>query len=163
MPLLEKSNLKDIAELVGIASIVASLIFVGMQLKQSQQIAIANQYHNRAELAIENWGNLMSSDEAPTIFGAILGQAMPNSTPEARTYAYFGAVSFHTLVDNHLYQYQAGFLNEEAWQPRREQLKNVLMKHDYMQFVCLRLEFRSSYKQLCTELIVEGNAELVKR
>ena len=35
---------KDIAEFVGITAIVASLIFVGLQLKQSQEIAIAETF-----------------------------------------------------------------------------------------------------------------------
>lgn len=35
---------KGIAELIGIAAIVASLIFVGMQMRQAQQIAIADGY-----------------------------------------------------------------------------------------------------------------------
>ena len=37
------SQLKDIAELIGLVAIVASLIFVGLQLKQSQEIALATQ------------------------------------------------------------------------------------------------------------------------
>ena len=41
---MNKSNWRDIAELVGIAAIVASLIFVGMQMRQSQVIAIAETY-----------------------------------------------------------------------------------------------------------------------
>lgn len=36
------SNWKDIAELVGISAIVASLVFVGMQLEQSQRLAFAD-------------------------------------------------------------------------------------------------------------------------
>lgn len=36
-------NWKDTAELVGIAAIVASLVFVGLELQQSQRIAIAEQ------------------------------------------------------------------------------------------------------------------------
>jgi hypothetical protein len=43
------SQLKDIAELIGLVAIVASLIFVGLQLKQSQEIALATQYQARAE------------------------------------------------------------------------------------------------------------------
>ena len=35
---------KDIAECVGFTAIVASLIFVGLQLKQSQEIAIAETF-----------------------------------------------------------------------------------------------------------------------
>jgi hypothetical protein len=38
---MNKSNWKDIAELIGIAAIVASLLFVGMELKQNREIAIA--------------------------------------------------------------------------------------------------------------------------
>ena len=39
---MNKTNWKDIAELIGISAIVASLVFVGFQLKQSQDIAIAD-------------------------------------------------------------------------------------------------------------------------
>ncbi len=42
--IIMKLNKKDILELVGIAAIVASLAFVGMQLRQSQNIAIAEGY-----------------------------------------------------------------------------------------------------------------------
>lgn len=38
---MKSANWKDIAELIGIAAIVASLVFVGMQMKQSQQLALA--------------------------------------------------------------------------------------------------------------------------
>ena len=38
---MRSANWKDIAELTGIAAIVASLIFVGLQLKQSQDIALS--------------------------------------------------------------------------------------------------------------------------
>jgi len=37
------------AEMIGIAAIVASLIFVGLELRQSQQIALASQYQERTD------------------------------------------------------------------------------------------------------------------
>ena len=46
---MKTGDWKNIAELLGIAAIVASLIFVGLQLKQSQEIAIASQYQARAD------------------------------------------------------------------------------------------------------------------
>ena len=39
---MKSNNWKDIAELVGISAIVASLVFVGMQMEQSQQLAFAD-------------------------------------------------------------------------------------------------------------------------
>lgn len=38
---MRKTNWKDIAELIGIVSIVASLIFVGLQMQQAEDIAMA--------------------------------------------------------------------------------------------------------------------------
>ena len=40
------SKRKDIAELIGITAIVASLIFVGLELRQSQQIALVDSFGN---------------------------------------------------------------------------------------------------------------------
>ncbi len=53
---MKRKNLKDIAELVGTLAIVASLIFVGLQLEQSQNIANADRLNARAA----NWIELHS-------------------------------------------------------------------------------------------------------
>jgi len=45
---MKKATWKDIAELVGISAIVASLMFVGLQMKQAQSIAIADSYQQQA-------------------------------------------------------------------------------------------------------------------
>ncbi len=37
---MKRTNWKEIAELIGIATIIASLVFVGLQLKQAQSIAL---------------------------------------------------------------------------------------------------------------------------
>lgn len=68
---MKMTNWKDIAELVGITAIVASLIFVGLQLRQEQVIA-------RTELAsvsaeIKNQINYRISDpEFSATFGKML-------------------------------------------------------------------------------------------
>jgi hypothetical protein len=45
---LNKSNWRETAELIGIASIVASLIFVGLELRQSQIVAVQEAMDTRA-------------------------------------------------------------------------------------------------------------------
>ena len=44
---MKNASWKDIAEVFGFAAIVASLIFVGLELRQSQRIAVAAQYQVR--------------------------------------------------------------------------------------------------------------------
>jgi hypothetical protein len=72
---MPSSNWKVIAELVGIGAIVASLIFVGPQMQQSQEIAIGAQYQDRANVAIENYMSQIQSDQALRYRGQWLNDA----------------------------------------------------------------------------------------
>jgi hypothetical protein len=51
--ILKSTDWKDIAELVGIAAIVLSLVFVGLQLKQDRVVALGQTYQSSLQSAIE--------------------------------------------------------------------------------------------------------------
>lgn len=57
---MNSTNWKDIAELIGIAAIVASLVFVGLQMQQQQEIAITE---TRSSVT-QSIGNLATVIEA---------------------------------------------------------------------------------------------------
>ena len=73
---MKKTDWKATAELVGIAAIVASLVFVGIQLRQEQEIAIVDTYgpvveSNEAVLSLigenpEIWEKGLLGDELST-------------------------------------------------------------------------------------------------
>jgi hypothetical protein len=42
---MTSSNLRGVIEVIGVFAVVASLLFVGLQLMQEQEIALSNQYH----------------------------------------------------------------------------------------------------------------------
>ena len=69
---------KDIAELVGIAAIVASLIFVGMQMRQDQEIAIVDALSLRVVTTAELAG--LISENRDVWVQATKGEAL--SEPE---------------------------------------------------------------------------------
>ena len=50
---MKTTNWKDFAELIGIAAIVASLLFVGLQMRQEKHIAEAQMYSERDDTTIE--------------------------------------------------------------------------------------------------------------
>ena len=58
-----KINLKDSIEIVGIFAVVASLLFVGLQLQLDRKVALADQYFNRAESAKADRRALLDSDD----------------------------------------------------------------------------------------------------
>ena len=58
-----KTSKKELAEIVGIFAIVASLIFVGLQLRLEHKVAMADQYFNRAETVKEDYRTRLLSPE----------------------------------------------------------------------------------------------------
>jgi hypothetical protein len=106
-------SLKDIVEIVGILAIVASLIFVGLQLKQSHEIALAAQYQARADASASLH---LAFQESGTSIQTVLAPDRPNGrenrlSDDQVNFANFAWFTF----DNHHFQYQSGFLTDEAW------------------------------------------------
>lgn len=113
------SKLRDGAELIGIAAIVASLVFVGLQLKQSQEIAIATQYHARAEAVM----NLhLAGIESDWLSAYPL---RPHITDDMSAKDINGILWLWIAFDNHFYQYRSGFLDEESWQAQRKNIQEL--------------------------------------
>ena len=123
---MKSTGWKDIAELFGIAAIVASLIFVGLQMKQFQEIAIAAQYHNRAALAVDNYNAQLESGIL-RFWGLFGGQDAPTElSADDLGRFYIAGITYLMQADNHFFQYQSGFMEEEAWQAQHATRKRVL-------------------------------------
>ena len=116
---------KDTLELIGIAAIIASLIFVGLQLKQSQDIAIASQYHARAALSVQHFSAEMESGDLKFWGSRDRWKADNDLSIEDRGRAVLRSAAYLIMVDNHYYQYQAGFLDESAWQAQRQNVREL--------------------------------------
>lgn len=154
---MKPANWKDIAELIGIAAIVASLIFVGLQMKQSQDIAIASQYHARAALSVQNFNAEMESGDLK-FWGSRDQWAVDNDLSiEDRGRAALRAATYLTIVDNHYYQYEAGFLEEDIWQNQLNGLKGQLRRNGRLRnMIRARMNlYRPSFLNLANELLDE--------
>lgn len=114
------SQWKDIAELIGLVAIVASLIFVGLQLKQSQEIALATQYQARAEATMNLSLTHIEAGYTIRIPSMRAGLSDEVSAEDINSYLWLWIA-----MDNHFYQYQAGFLSEEAWQAQLRNTKGI--------------------------------------
>lgn len=105
---MNASNWKVLAELVGIIAIVASLIFVGLQLKQGHEVALAAQYQARAEAYMDF---SLAGIEADWMIPPL--RSLGGEKVSARD---ISAVMWQwTYFDNNNFQYQSGFLTAEAW------------------------------------------------
>jgi hypothetical protein len=122
---MKRSNWKDTAELVGIAAIVASLIFVGLQMRQSHEIALVTLYQMRADAAREVMVASLQSDGLVRAFERM--DAGESPTPAD---TYFLETSLQLLFnhfENSHFLYQRGFLTEEHWLSDIANLTSTLM------------------------------------
>jgi len=168
-----KTNWQGLAELIGIAAIVASLIFIGLELRQSHRIAIASQYQARIDANVQ-W---LQSYREPSLnrSGQNLKRLLDqyDLSPERRErieamsdFELGDTVNLlnqaFLLFDNNHYQYQSGFVDEENWQIMRTRMQLQLSRDEFFRQHFLRGEgtlFRQSLIEEAKRMLEEMEGE----
>jgi hypothetical protein len=163
---MDSSKLNDWIQAVGIFAVVASLIFVGMQMKQSQDIAIAAQYQERYSVAMQFWQARMQVESIMRRSGeqSIEANGLPAGIENTIDPLEFGILVADVrqvllIFDNQHFQYESGFLTDEAWQGYRRGLKAFITRPSYQYVLGLdNATFRDSFIEFCEALIAEAEA-----
>ena len=164
---MKRFNWRDLTEITGFVAIVASLIFVGMQLMQSQEIAIASQYQERASTAVDYFASQMQNERALAEKGADIAAAArsANASPELQEFVndrstesvgmwFYGNRVFFVMLDNFHYQYSAGFMEDESWEAFRRQLRDELFRESTaIYYQNYGLSLRTSFENLCDQIL----------
>jgi len=179
---MDSDKLNDWLQVIAAGGIIASLIFVGIQLKQSQDIAIAAQYQSRYESAVETSRANLQSDTVLTWIGnGVAGniQADPETSDEIKAWALdqpveelavlllSSQINLKTL-DNLYFQYQSGFLSDEAWLVFRAELKSQFALGPPASIIRILYEanpeyLRASFRIFLDEMAAEVDAELERK
>ena len=155
---MKKANWKDIAELIGILAIVASLVSVAFQLRQTQLALISSTYQARAFDAIAE-GHYIADSEylLPILVKTDHGEnfdEVANLSEEDRARLFHYLRSRMIDWDNEYYQYQSGFLDVgffevttkvsvRKWAPRWRAIGLTEGHRDFREFVDSVLEEES--------------------
>lgn len=123
---MNQAKLRDWLEIVGIFAVVASLIFVGLEMRQAQEISMSQAYQARTATAAE-WNLAFSAN--PSALSAFR-KASEGDEDEIAAHEYDALyrtlASLYYLYDNAHYQYQAGFVSEDFWESTRESLTRMM-------------------------------------
>ena len=154
--------------------VIASLIFVGLELRQQQQIALSDQYQNRLTVGMEYFRGMAEVPiwQQRTVERLRRQYDVTKLSPddrdllengkEADIAAWFAMAQINLLiVDNLYYQYESGFTDADAWESQRQRLKwqlstNSFARHELEEF---GFRFRQSFVELGKQLIEEIDAE----
>ncbi len=123
-------------QLLGMLSVLAGLVFVGLEMRQSQQIALAAQQQNRMSVFIDIINTMTEA-------GFEYAAAAPESYYGDRNFMH---ASFF-ILENDVVQYNLGLMEEGIWAAKHNALKNM------MALCTAREVFNSRKSQLDNRLV----------
>lgn len=131
-----------VTNLLGIIGIIGSLVFVGMELRQSQQIALAAQQQQRAALITEVIGTF-SDANPPISFLDFLNQTidMDDKNNRATTETYMYRVWM--IYENDHLQHKLGLMDEDVWQAKLTSMRAIYGMCQYKEVTRFALSYSS--------------------
>ncbi len=156
---MKLQKLRDWLEIVGLFSVVASLVFVGLQMRQDHKIQLSQAYQARTAIAAE-WNTALASNPVALsgYHKAIEGRDTEITPTEHRS-LHRMIVGVLYLYDNAHYQYQQGFVSEEFWLSTQGNLQSWF-RYDVTRAIIrerIEVQGRPEFKALVREL--DANTE----
>jgi len=169
------AKINDWMQVVGIFALVASLIFVGLQIRQEHQIARVQIYQERSSAATEAF---IAAASSPDAMAALIKSAFADPNQEMEFGGWAGPITaqdmvlgsmqvnaFMTLLDNSHYQFQEGYLPLGHWESVREAVKGAAKTFPFFLFRMKaslnerRPEFRKELEKIIAEIDEEARLD----
>ena len=112
---MKRVSVDVLVQLIGLLGVLGGLIFVGMEMRQSQQIALATQQQARSEVLIDM---INSFSEGSEKFHTTIEAFGEDIYLEEDILSSNSVYQFWLLYENDFLQYQLGFMDEEIWQAK---------------------------------------------
>ena len=113
---MKKVSLDVLIQLIGMLSVVAGLVFVGLEMKQSQNIALATETSNRMYQVIQD---IYTTAEIGLDWSKIVLDNNVELTEAERIQKRNNASAGWFITENDFQLYQLGLMSEEVWQAKR--------------------------------------------
>ena len=114
---MKKISLDTWIQLVGMLSVVAGLIFVGIEMRQTQRVALAAQQQQRAAALIEIIGTF-SEANSPLSWLDFVGDDFDVSKENGRALGENAAYQLWMIYENDYLQYELGLMDNEIWKAK---------------------------------------------
>ena len=153
---MDKANTSFAVQLLSVLGVIGSLIFVGLELQQTQRVAIAGQQQARSALVVDILSNLTVTgiDFQSIYLESKLDYELSRNEVGLRN-------MIHTvwgLYENDFYQHAQGLMDESTWSARKRGIKKLYTMcqgwnaYQYRKFAFSK-EFRDvveSFQSKCT-------------
>lgn len=128
---MNSGKLNDWLQVVGLFAVFGSLIFVGLQMRQEQRIALSQAYQARADQSIAITLAALESDTTLSFWEKARGYTQEGYSPAESAFGLQWATAMLSYWENNHYQYQEGFVSEEHWQTQLELMRLMMQMHAF--------------------------------
>ena len=142
------SKYGDFFQIIGVIGIISSLIFVGLELRQTQKIAIAGQQQARTILRTNQI--LSTYDFSPEEIG-VENIAWDNQSKIQRYNREQRQVYYWTVNENNFYQYTQGMMDQVIWD-KEKQYTELQWNHCHLRHVFEAQKFIKPYEDYVRSL-----------
>jgi hypothetical protein len=112
------AKLNDWIQILTSVGVILSLIFVGLQIQQSREIAIADIYQQRTAILIQQLGFSFPPEVAYESWRK--ARAGEELSPEDELVIHISIAARIAYWENNHFQYQLGLMPEEQWEASRK-------------------------------------------
>ncbi|MDG2140808.1 MAG: hypothetical protein P8K27_04865 [Gammaproteobacteria bacterium] len=129
-------------QLIGLLSVVAGLAFVGFEMRQSQQIALASQQQERAALVTEIIGTFSEIDP-PISMVDYLNENIDISNQDRRAIIETFIYRMWMVYENDYLQYDLGLMDDDIWQAKLASMRFMYNRCQFKEVTARALSFSS--------------------
>jgi hypothetical protein len=153
----DSTKLNDWFQVAASVGVIISLVFVGLQIQQSREIAIADIYQQRAAMSIQvQQGNYTVERYERAVMKLLDGETL---TPREEGLLRFAQNPWFSYWENVHFQYQIGLLSEEQWISTRNSMLDRFKRPIYQEWwEGQRQEWRASFADEVDRVLVEAKA-----
>ena len=137
----------ELLQIVGVIGLIASLIFVGMELRQSQQIALVEQQVERTKAFTELYNTATNNN---------LAYLHPdNDYNEYEVFFHNFQHMFWNISETDYLKYRLGLMDESIWQSRYSIMKRIKSQEEATDRNCKMSEraWEAKKRQLDSEFV----------
>ena len=121
---MKKVSLDVLIQFIGMAGVIASLIFVGLEMRQSQQIALAAQQQSRMEVFSEMTN--VYTEKGISMYEMVFNLVESDSMDESETLISHNWLFQRVLIfESDYVQFLAGLIEEPVWEAKLSGMRSM--------------------------------------
>ena len=121
---MKKVSFDVLIQFIGMAGVIASLIFVGLEMRQSQQIALAAQQQSRTQV----WSEMTNvyTEKGISMYEMMLNLLGSDSMNESETLISHNWLFQRVLIfESDYVQFLAGLIEESVWEAKLSGMRSM--------------------------------------